>query len=199
MLTKMSDGARIAAQRATFEANRAKKQQAHVVEYFHQFDDSYSHLTAQILAEFASRYHVQIKPYLMRSTGGKDQPEELKLAIWARRDEALIAPHFDLELPENAPRVPSASLSPTTKSLAGANPLSTAFIYSPSCPVNFQIHTYAEHSIQVFDKARLLWRPFSVKQLNRGLKGEYLYVYPFLEFLQPLPLQPFSEQESLLI
>ncbi len=117
MLTKMSDGTRIAAQRATFEANRAEKQQAHVVEYFHQFDDPYSHLTAQILAEFAGRYHVEIKPHLMRATGGKDQPEESKLAIWARRDAALIAPHFDLAFPENAPRVPCASLIRQAQSL----------------------------------------------------------------------------------
>ncbi|MFT4672842.1 MAG: 2-hydroxychromene-2-carboxylate isomerase [Pseudohongiellaceae bacterium] len=116
-MTKMADGARIAEQRGAFEANRAEKKQAHVVEYFHQFDDPYSHLTAQILAEFASRYHVEIKPHLMHATGGKDQPEALKLAIWARRDAALIAPYFNLEFPENAPKVPNASLVKQAQSL----------------------------------------------------------------------------------
>jgi len=117
MLTKLSDGARIAKKRATFEAVRAKNQQPHVIEYFHQFDDPYSHLTAQILAEFADRYHIEIKPHLMRATGGNEQPEELKLAVWARRDAALIAPYFNLEFPENAPVVPNASLIKQAQSL----------------------------------------------------------------------------------
>lgn len=117
LLTKLSDRARIEEQHTTFEANRTKNQQPHVVEYFHQFDDPYSHLTAQILAEFASRYHIKIKPHLMRATGGDDQPEELKLAVLAQRDAALIAPYFNLEFPENAPMVPNANLIKQAQSL----------------------------------------------------------------------------------
>ena len=39
-----------AAQRAAAEAKRVKDGAAHVVEYFHQLDDPYSHLATQILA-----------------------------------------------------------------------------------------------------------------------------------------------------
>ena len=82
----------------------------HVVEYFHQLDDPYSHLTAQVLAKFAGRYNIVIKPHLINATGGKNQPRLAELAVWAHRDAMLIAPHYGLSFPTDAPETPSPDL-----------------------------------------------------------------------------------------
>ena len=96
--------------RAHAEAVRVKSGAPHVVEYFHQLDDPYSHLTAQVLNKFAARYDIVIKPRLINATGGKNQPRLAELAGWAHRDAMLIAPHYGLNFPQDAPETPSPDL-----------------------------------------------------------------------------------------
>ncbi|MCR9104161.1 MAG: DsbA family protein [Gammaproteobacteria bacterium] len=91
---------------AKFEKKRVAENRPHEIAYFHQPDDPYSHLTAQVISRFAQRYDVKITPHLIRATGGKNQPESQKLALWSRRDAGLIAPHYGLSFPENAGTVP---------------------------------------------------------------------------------------------
>lgn len=100
------DGEVIQRRRDKAEARRRRRREPHVVDYYHQLDDPYSHLTAQVLATFAERYDVELKVHLIRATGGASQPELEKLARWARRDAALIAPHLGLAFPESADIVP---------------------------------------------------------------------------------------------
>ena len=99
-----------ARRRARAETRRVKSGAPHVVEYFHQLDDPYSHLTAQVLAEFAGRYNIVIKPHLINATGGKNQPRLAELAVWAHRDAMLVAPHYGLSFPTDAPETPSPDL-----------------------------------------------------------------------------------------
>jgi hypothetical protein len=75
-----------AKKRAAVEKRRKVEGRPHVVEYFHQVNDPYSHLMAQVVARFAERYDIEIVPHLIRATGGRSQPEAEKLAVWARRD-----------------------------------------------------------------------------------------------------------------
>ena len=75
-----------ASERAALEAKRKKAGAPHMVEYFHQLDDPYSHLAAQVLAKFAAQYDIVIKPYLIHATGGRHQPRLQELAAWARRE-----------------------------------------------------------------------------------------------------------------
>ena len=102
------DAAVIEKRRQKSEARRQRRGEPHVVEYFHQLDDPYSHLAAQVLATVAERYDVELKVHLIRATGGVSQPEFEKLAVWARRDAALIAPYFGLSFPSGAGTVPVA-------------------------------------------------------------------------------------------
>jgi len=104
---KVTDLRNVNRRREKAEKKRLRDGEPHVVENFHQLDDPYSHLTAQVLATFAARYNIVIKPHLIRASGGKNQPEAEKLAAWARRDAELIAPHYGLEFPEDAPVFPS--------------------------------------------------------------------------------------------
>ena len=106
--------------RAAFEKKRQAAGLAHEVEYFHQLDDPYSHLTAQVIARFASRYDVKITPHLVSAAGGKNQPELDKLAAWARRDAGLVAPHYGLGFPADAGLVPDEEqLQAAARALAG--------------------------------------------------------------------------------
>jgi 2-hydroxychromene-2-carboxylate isomerase len=99
-LSRIANTRQIAKRRARFEKKRLADKRNHEVEYFHQFDDPYSHLTAQVLARFAARYDVTIIPHLVHASGGKNQPEQDKLAVWARRDAGLIAPYYGLSFPD---------------------------------------------------------------------------------------------------
>jgi 2-hydroxychromene-2-carboxylate isomerase len=109
------DGTTIQKRRKKAEARRRRRRDPHVVDYYHQLDDPYSHLTAQILATLAARYDVDLKFHLIRATGGASQPEFEKLAVWARRDAELIAPHLGLSFPADAGTVPD----PNHQLLAG--------------------------------------------------------------------------------
>ena len=94
------------ARRQKAEARRRRRGAPHVVDYFHQLDDPYSHLAAQVLATFAARYDVVLRLHLIRASGRASQPELEKLGVWARRDAELIAPHLGLSFPSQAGTVP---------------------------------------------------------------------------------------------
>ena len=107
ILGPLMDGKMIQKRRQKFEHRRRQRQEPHVVDYYHQLDDPYSHLTAQVLATFAARYDIVLNVHQIRATGGASQPELDKLAVWARRDAELIAPHLGLSFPANAGTVPA--------------------------------------------------------------------------------------------
>jgi 2-hydroxychromene-2-carboxylate isomerase len=110
LLGRVIDSAQIQKKRDQAEAKRKAAGAPHVVEYFHQLDDPYAHLTAQILERFAARYDIVVETRLIRAAGGSAQPELEKLAVWARRDAELIAPHYGLGFPAEAPTVPNLDM-----------------------------------------------------------------------------------------
>src|SRR5262249_61327495 len=59
--------------------------------YFHQVDDPYSHLTAQVLTALLERYDVDIVPYLVPPPSHGAAPEGEKLAAYSCNDAALLA------------------------------------------------------------------------------------------------------------
>jgi hypothetical protein len=75
-MSRAASASRIADDRAKAETERKTKRQPHRVHYFHQLDDPYSHLVAQVVADFATRYDIEIVPHLVRASGGRNQPEE---------------------------------------------------------------------------------------------------------------------------
>jgi 2-hydroxychromene-2-carboxylate isomerase len=59
--------------------------------YFHQVDDPYSHLAAQVLPAFMERYDVDLVPYLVPPPAQGAAPEAARLADYSRRDAGLLA------------------------------------------------------------------------------------------------------------
>ncbi|MEO0591402.1 MAG: DsbA family protein [Pseudomonadota bacterium] len=88
-----------AKRRAKAEAARVKSGLGHTIEYFHQYDDPYSHLAQQTLETLKQRYDVEIKVHHIRASGGQFQPELAQLYAWAERDAETIAPYYGLTPP----------------------------------------------------------------------------------------------------
>jgi 2-hydroxychromene-2-carboxylate isomerase len=74
----------------------------HRVEYYHEVADPYSHLAAQALQPLAAHYDIVIEPRVAAVEEGTNRPEPALLAALARRDCALVAPHYGLEFPADA-------------------------------------------------------------------------------------------------
>ncbi len=88
---KLRDQRRVAA-----EAKRRKSGRAHEVYYFHQPDDPYSHLAAQVLRRFLERYDVRLLPRIVAEATPIAIHERGLWEAWARRECAAIAPFYAL-------------------------------------------------------------------------------------------------------
>lgn len=82
---------RLLARRRRAERRRVKQGDAHVVEYFHQVDDPYSHLTVQCLANLMDRYRIELRAYLVSAPEDWAAPERERLVTYSRTDAARLA------------------------------------------------------------------------------------------------------------
>ena len=98
-LRRMASSARVRKKRAKAERRRRKAGREHVIEYFHQVDDGYSHLAVQLLRPLLDTYEVQIVCHLVPGPPGKSAPEPELLLALSRYDAAHTAPHFGLSFP----------------------------------------------------------------------------------------------------
>lgn len=85
--------------RAKVEKARRKAGRAHVVEYFHQVADGYSHLAAQFLVPLLERYDIELVCHLVPASSGANAPEPDMLARLSSYDAVRIAPHYGLRFP----------------------------------------------------------------------------------------------------
>lgn len=92
---------RLQKRRRQFERRRAKAGHRHVVEYFHQVDDGYSHLAAQVLAALAARYDIELVCHLVRGPEGANVAEPELLLRLSRYDAFHVAPEYGLSFPEH--------------------------------------------------------------------------------------------------
>ena len=99
VFARAADPERIATRRSKLEARRRKAGAAHVVEYFHQVDDGYSHLAAQTLGPFVERYNVRLVCHLVGPPTGPNAPEPDFLLDLSRYDAARIGPRYGLSFP----------------------------------------------------------------------------------------------------
>ena len=112
--------------RAAAEGRRRLARAPHRVCWFHQVDDSYSHLGAQVLARFAARYDVELAPRLVGPPPDDAAPERARLAAFARKDAADVAPGYGLAFPRDARAPAPDAVALATRLLAGAPPASFA-------------------------------------------------------------------------
>jgi 2-hydroxychromene-2-carboxylate isomerase len=91
-----------AARRWLAEQRRRLAGAPHRVLYFHQTDDPYSQLAAQVLPELLARYDVVLEPHLVGPPSDAAAPERQRLADFARRDAGDVAPGYGLAFPADA-------------------------------------------------------------------------------------------------
>lgn len=84
------------------EFMRKLRGEPHVVEFFHQVDDPYSHLALEAISPLLARFDVEFRFHLTSQTDRAHAPEPELLATYARRDCAAVAPHYGLEFPADA-------------------------------------------------------------------------------------------------
>lgn len=92
---------RLDKQRTKIERARLKAGDRHVVEYFHQVDDGYSHLAAQVLLHLAQRYDIDLVCHLVQGPQGKNVAEPELLLQLSRYDALHVAPEYGLQFPEH--------------------------------------------------------------------------------------------------
>lgn len=99
LLERASNEKRQAKLRQKLEARRQKEGRKHVLEYFHQVDDGYSHLTIQLLAKLKAQYDIDIDVHLVPGLRDDNFPEPDLWLDMARLDAANVAPYFGLNFP----------------------------------------------------------------------------------------------------
>jgi len=96
----LSRPAQLQRKRAKFERQRLKAGAPHRIEYFHQIDDGYSHLAAQILAALVERYDIELRVHLVEGPQGKNVAEPELLLALSRYDAFHVAPAYGLDFPD---------------------------------------------------------------------------------------------------
>jgi 2-hydroxychromene-2-carboxylate isomerase len=109
-----------AAQRWLVEQRRRWRGGPHRVLYFHQVDDPYSQLAAQVLPELLARYRIELAPALVEPPSDAAAPERERLAAFARKDAADVAPGYGLAFPAHAAAPAPESVELATRMLAPA-------------------------------------------------------------------------------
>ena len=79
------------------------------VHYFHQADDPYSHLCAQVLEQLAGNYQITLVPHLVSPPQDSAAPERARLAHWSLRDAATLAKAHGLQAPHAPNGAPSTA------------------------------------------------------------------------------------------
>jgi 2-hydroxychromene-2-carboxylate isomerase len=118
IMSRISSPQRLEKQRAKLERARLKAGDKHVVEYFHQVDDGYSHLAAQVLLQFCQRYDIELVCHLVHGPQGKNVAEPELLMQLSRYDAFHVAPEYGLQFPQHPDPLDPSQLQLATAILA---------------------------------------------------------------------------------
>ena len=111
---------RLKRRRSKAEAARQKEGRRHMIEYFHDASDPYSHLVAQILNRFRDGYDIDITPHLVPPPPDWAAPDRQKLIDWSRRDAELLAKRAGLLFTDTGSQPDADRLTQAQRALAAA-------------------------------------------------------------------------------
>jgi 2-hydroxychromene-2-carboxylate isomerase len=104
-LARLATSARLRALRRGVVAWRSRLQGgAPTLHYFHQPDDPYSRLLAQLLPRLQERYRVDLQTYRVAPPDAAAAPERERLQAWSRRDARRLAGALGLD-PDGIPDI----------------------------------------------------------------------------------------------
>ncbi len=110
-----------ARRRAAAERKRQRSEAPHRVEYFHQVEDGYSHLAAQLLRPLLEHYDVQLVCHLVTVENDRNLPEPELLLALSRFDASKVAPHYGLHFLEGRKAPDPAQVKRAEQILAGVS------------------------------------------------------------------------------
>lgn len=96
--------------------------------YFHQPDDPYSHLAAQVLSDLQARYDIDLQIKLVDPPLEDVAPEREALQNYGRRDAASIAPYHELSFTDIGRQPSASSYQSARRALAASSNLAQAAI-----------------------------------------------------------------------
>lgn len=102
------------AKRRKAERQRLAAGAPHLVEYYHEVSDPYSHLMVQVLPEFCRRYDVELQTHLVSPPPDWAAPDRQRLEVYARRDAARLAKRASLDFSD-------PGTQPSRDAIAAAN------------------------------------------------------------------------------
>jgi 2-hydroxychromene-2-carboxylate isomerase len=117
----------IAREKSRFQRKQSRKGLPHTVTYFHQVDDPYSFLSAQVLSRLASSYDINLVTKVVYPPNDVDAPERELLQRYARRDCEAIAPYYGLKFP-HAEEQPDANVVELAQTLLSSIENSPKFL-----------------------------------------------------------------------
>jgi len=106
--------------RRVAEMRRRLLRAPHLVHYFHQVDDPYSHLAAQVLERMLARYEIELVPHLVAPPSDAAAPDRPRLDAFSRKDAADIAPAYGLVFPAQTSAPLEVTVQLATRVLAAA-------------------------------------------------------------------------------
>ena len=130
VMSKVISPERLIAKRQKMEKRRQASGVPHVVEYFHQVEDGYSHLAAQALIALTERYDIELRCHLVAGPSGDNKVEPELLIKLSQYDASFIAPHYGLE-------APGANVLPDRKAIELAESILTAPILQGQASADF--------------------------------------------------------------
>jgi len=108
------------ARREKAEKARQAAGARHVIEYFHQADDPYSHLLVQLLPEFLRRFDVEMKCHVVSLPDDASAPDRPRLQAYARKDAERLAPRLGLNFQDRGEQPSAIRVNDTNAALLAA-------------------------------------------------------------------------------
>ncbi len=122
LMTRLWSSSALASRRRRAEKKRRSAGAPHRITYFHQVDDGYSHLAAQLLRPLLERYDAQLDFQLVSAEPGQNLPEPDLLLRLSRYDAGKIAPHYGLLFPDAADPPSPEQIERAGRVIAAASP-----------------------------------------------------------------------------
>jgi len=108
------------AKRRNAEKKRQTQNAPHLVEYYHEAGDPYSHLMVQVLPAFCQRYNVELKVYVVAPPPDWAAPDRGRLESYGRRDAQRLATRAGLEFTDPGKPPSDARIAATNEALLSA-------------------------------------------------------------------------------
>ncbi|MEO0882669.1 MAG: DsbA family protein [Pseudomonadota bacterium] len=108
------------AKRRSAERKRESENAPHIVEYFHEAGDPYSHLLVQLLPEFCRRYEIELQVHIVPPPEDAAAPDRKRLETYSRRDAEILARQLNLEFDDAWGQPTMTRVSQANKMLVSA-------------------------------------------------------------------------------